>query len=334
MFLFDLASIAANGRAYSEITEASTSGVNTVTEATRLGQAFLADLKDPKVVGSVEVPYFPWLELGDLVGLAPNGTTNTSTLVVHVERFEHNLDASGTPSTTIHYRGNRPTASIRSWLQRDSRPGVAPAAPATGPNAPTGLSASSTVNGFTLTFSPPTTGPQAKEYELHVSTTSGFTPSNVTQRGTTSTNRFEVTGFTAGATYYAKLRARDSKGNVGSASSEVALVPRYVEPRFLTPDVTYAALPLNGSFEALSDPAGIPDAWTAYVGVAGTDITSSNLYATGVRSLTVTGRSRWRRRTGPVGSHCRSDTRCPSGSRSLPRLTFQRPRTRRWPPAR
>lgn len=268
----DSASVALYGRAWMEMAEASTSSIDTEEEAERLAEAAIADLKDAKIVGTVEVPYFPWVELGDLYSLGANGATHDEDLVLHVERYEHELSPRGNARTTLSFRGSKPTASMRGWLQRDARPGRARSAPATAPNAPTGLTSSPTAGGFTLRFDPPTTGPKAASYELHLSTSSGFTPDSSTQRGTSSTTQFDVTGLQPGATFYARVVPRSADGDRGPATSELTLTPRYVEPRLLLPRISWGGLPLNADLEANSDSAQPPDAWSLSPGATwGTD---------------------------------------------------------------
>lgn len=62
--------------------------------------------------------------------------------------------------------------------------------------------------------------------EVHTSTTTGFTPSSATLRGTLHTaGLYAVSGLTPGTTYFAKLIARNQAGVYGTASPQASGVP-------------------------------------------------------------------------------------------------------------
>jgi hypothetical protein len=262
----DSASIAAlggegsGGRRFMRVAEAATSNINTSSEATALANAALADLKEVFLGVEVEVPFHPGLELGDVVQLTGNGVHFTAAQSAAVRALTHSFTA-GSCSTKLTLLG-KPSTSVRVWLGMEQRPATAPASPFTGPSAPTGLSSATTAGGFRLRFSPPITGPKATAYELHISTSSGFTPSDATRRVVGDVTEVTVTDLLPGTTYYAVVVARDVKGNRGVVSAEETLVPRYVEPRALQPRITWGSLPLNGDVEATSDASKPPDAWT------------------------------------------------------------------------
>ncbi|MFL5344352.1 MAG: fibronectin type III domain-containing protein [Hyalangium sp.] len=262
----DATSIAAVGRRFMRMAEAATSNLNTSSEATTFANAAKADLKDTPLGLELEVDFHPDLELGDLVAVEGNGYHFTSTQTAAVRALTHTFNAGGA-STKLTLLG-KPSTSVRRWLAMEQRPATAPSSPFTGPSAPTGLSSATTAGGFRLSFSPPTTGPKAAAYELHVSTSSGFTPSDSTRRVVGALTEVVVTDLSPGTTYYAKVVARDAKGNRGLPSSEVTLTARYVEPRALQPRITWGALPLNGDFESQSDTAAPPDAWRLSSGAA------------------------------------------------------------------
>ncbi|MBN1210662.1 MAG: fibronectin type III domain-containing protein, partial [Myxococcaceae bacterium] len=218
----------------------------------------------------VEVDYRPDLELGDLVALSGNEVQFTSEQTGAVQSLTHTVNAS-TASTKLVLRG-KPATSRRAWLSMEQRPGIAPPSPFTGPEAPSNLATSDTVQGFRLRFDPPTRGPAAASYELHVSTSNGFTPSSSTRRNTSTATEFAVTDLTPGTTYYARVVPRDLKGNRGTASAQATLTARYVEPGTLQPDVSVAQLPLNADFQAANVAGSPPDAWEVTAGTWGTDI--------------------------------------------------------------
>jgi hypothetical protein len=273
----DATSIAAYGAARCEIAEASSSNINTQAEMERLLDAGLADCKDPKVVGPLPVPYFPWVELGDVIEVLANGASLNQDVLVAVEAYSHEIPLNGVPRTELHFRGTRPTSSMRNWARRQARPAMFsntnPANENTGPTAPTGLSSQPTVNGFRLKWSPPTTGPRAESYELHVSTSSGFTPTSSTLKWVGAGTEATLADLSPGTTYYAVVVPRTSLtgGDRGTASSQVSVTARWVEPGNLQPLVTYQQIPTNSDFEAANTSGAPPDTWEMHTGTWTTD---------------------------------------------------------------
>jgi hypothetical protein len=265
----DATSITAHGRRFMRVAEGATSNINTASEMTTLVSRALADLKDRPLGVALEVGLHPGLELGDLVSLPGNEVHFTASQSAAVQSLTHTVNAT-TASTKVVLRG-KPSTSRRVWLGMEQRPGIAPPSPFTGPNAPSNLSTETTVQGFRLRFDPPTVGPGAASYELHVSTTNGFTPSSSTRRNTSDATEFPVTDLTPGTTYYARVVPRDAKGNRGTASAQVTLTPRYVEPRLLQQRISWGSLPLNGDFEAANLSGAPPDAWRINSGTWGTN---------------------------------------------------------------
>ncbi|HYH96174.1 fibronectin type III domain-containing protein [Hyalangium sp.] len=256
----DATSIAANGRRFMRIAEDATSNVDTSSEATTLANTGLADLKDAPLGVSFEVLFHPGLELGDLVKLEGNAVHFTADQTASVQSLTHTLNAGGA-TTKITLLG-RPTIGRRTWLDMEQRPGIAPASPFTGPDAPSSLATAETVTGLRVRFTAPTLGPGAASYELHVSTTNGFTPSSSTCRNTSDATEFNVADLTPGTTYYVRVVPRDAKGNRGTASAQLTLTPKYVAPGILQPRVSWGVLPLNGDFEVSTGTSSPPDAWS------------------------------------------------------------------------
>ncbi|RKH09332.1 hypothetical protein D7X74_29850 [Corallococcus sp. CA047B] len=255
------ASIALYGRRWMQVAEAASSLIDTELEATRLAAAALADLSESALSLSLTLPGVHWyLEAADLVEVLPDGVHFDTPQRLAVVSAEHECASSGEARTKLQLQG-RPSTSRTVWAEKDARPGVAASAPFTGPPAPAGLTVTNTVNGFSLAWTPADTGTAWDSYELHVSSTAGFIPSQVTYRENSRTTSFNVANLVAGRAYYARVIPRDKKGNAGPASTEVTLAPRYVAPAMLMPTVTYAALPLNADFEALSDASLPPDGW-------------------------------------------------------------------------
>jgi len=59
-------------------------------------------------------------------------------------------------------------------------------------------------------------------YDVHRSTTSGFTPASGNKIATPSTNSYSNTGLTANTTYYYKVAAVDDSANIGAYSAQVS----------------------------------------------------------------------------------------------------------------
>ncbi|RYZ37446.1 MAG: hypothetical protein EOO71_27945 [Myxococcaceae bacterium] len=280
------ASIALYGRRWMQVAEAASSLIDTELEATRLAAAAIVDLSESALSLSLTLPGIHWyLEAADLVQVMPDDVHFDTPQRIAIVSAEYECASSGEARTKLQLQG-RPSTSRAVWAEKDARPGVAPSAPFTGPSAPAGLSVTNTVNGFSLAWTPAATGTEWDSYELHVSSTAGFIPSQATYRTNGSATRFDVQDLVAGRAYYARVIPRDVKGNAGPASTEVTLAPRYLAPAMLLPTVTYAERPLNADFEALSDPASPPDGWGMSPGTWGVDATdeAANVYS-GVRAV-------------------------------------------------
>ncbi|MBM7117647.1 fibronectin type III domain-containing protein [Archangium primigenium] len=268
------ASLQAYGRRWMEIVLAATDNIDTEPEMVRLLESAMSDLGQPPLGLSFEVACHPGLELGDVVALAPNGVQWSSTQTGAVVALTHTFTRDKA-TTKVVVRG-KPSLAPRQWLQLETgRPGQAPAAPYTGPRPPTVVSASALPQGLAVSVAPATGGADTAEYEVHVSTTSGFAPDtsypSSTLKEVGARTRFELQGLTPGRTYYVRMVARDAAGNRGAASPEVALSPSYLSPGALATLVSYGALPLNGDFEAQADPAGPPDGSYMLQGTWGVD---------------------------------------------------------------
>jgi hypothetical protein len=99
--------------------------------------------------------------------------------------------------------------------------GGAPAADTQPPTAPANLR--STVNGSSvaLAWDAASDNVGIRRYHVHQATSSGFTPSAANEIGTASTMTYTDTGLAAG-TYYYKVTAEDTSGNVGPGSAETS----------------------------------------------------------------------------------------------------------------
>ena len=126
------------------------------------------------------------------------------------------VDATGTTRQII---GIQPDGTFTSTDHGGAAPGV--------PDTPT---VTGTLNGVLVTWDGliGASAPLADFLwcEVHVSTTTGFTPSSATLKGTlVSAAVFPVTGLTVGTTYFVKLMARNTSGVAGTPSVQASAVP-------------------------------------------------------------------------------------------------------------
>lgn len=240
-----------------QIAEASTSQIDTAAEALTLANAVLSDLKDPKAEAQFDVPLFPFAQLGDLYRFTADNVRYTADQDLALTGVRHTGDASGKARTTLSVRG-KPVAGVRQWLRLEA--GDIAAARAQGPSAPTNVTVSTVQGGLTVSYTAP--GDLWFETELHLSTSSGFTPSSSTFRGRSRSEKIEVGDLTPGVNYYGRLLPRDAAGNPGELSEEFTIAAGYTPPRAMQPRAVYDRLPFNPDFEIFTTGTGSPpDAW-------------------------------------------------------------------------
>jgi hypothetical protein len=257
----DATSIATYGRSYMQLAESEDSPIDSPTEAQRMADAARDDLKAPLLDFGVDLHFHYAVQLGDVVTFEPSEDDNffTSAQTLAVVSAAHSINAKGhTTSLTL---GGKPVGPVDQWFRRESRVNRSAMPPTLAPSPVTGLTATSTAGGAIITFTASAVPPLAVEFELHMSTTSGFSTTSSTFVELASTTSFTRNGLTPGTTYYVKVVARDAVGN-RAVSSEVSVVPRYVSPIDLQPVVSYSSRVPNSSFEAWTRGASYPpDAW-------------------------------------------------------------------------
>ncbi|MBZ4336707.1 fibronectin type III domain-containing protein [Corallococcus sp. AS-1-12] len=275
------------GRRWMQVAEEAASNIDTEPEAQRLADAAIADLAVSPLTVTMTVDPHPGLELADLVLVLPDGVRLDTAQRLAVQELEHQCATDGTARMRLVLRG-QPSTSLREWLERDSRPGIAPSATFTGPAAPQEVRATPTVNGCVVTWTPATSGPAWDEYEVHASRTPGFQPSEATFQGRASATRFPLSALRPGATYYCRVVGRDVSGNLGAPSAEVSVTTAYVTPATLQPAVAFGESPPNPDFEAHSFEELPPDAWTMGVGLWGAHAQVTADAYTGARAVRLT----------------------------------------------
>lgn len=103
------------------INEADSSEINTLEEASRMADAILADVSDPKATHAIELFYFWPIEVNDLLRLQANGVHYDSDQDAAVVSIRHELGPEKS-RTTITVR-DKPMSSWWGWLRRYSFPG-------------------------------------------------------------------------------------------------------------------------------------------------------------------------------------------------------------------
>lgn len=222
----DATSISKYGRRFCEIAEASTSAINTGTEAALLAAAVLADLKDPIATTERECIFLYHAELGDLVRFSADGLLSDQNQDISVVGIRHVLSKDGSAKTFLTCAG-KPKGAMKKWWeiilasQKDYIRDVSPPAPT--------LTATAKIQGVTLelTANMPA-GPLVDYVEWHLSTTNGFTPDATTLKKKTRGNAVEILGLTQGTTYYAKARIVTMRGLNSSYSSQATFTPGLV----------------------------------------------------------------------------------------------------------
>ena len=253
----DAASIAAYGERWAEIAEDSTSPINTRAEAERMADAALADTKDVLFEQGVEIAYRPDLELGDLVRLLGNGVHYDGDQAHAIVSISHSLaDAR----TTLTLRG-KPGLGSTAWLEKEARPGLGKSARLAGPYQIADPNIRPNLEGLTVTYQPPKFGPRPEEFEVHVSTSSGFAPSAATLASVAKATTIEVGGLEPGREYFVRIIPRTAEGNAGDPSPELAATPATIQAKHFDPASGLLAGVPNGSFEEL-DANGTPRHWT------------------------------------------------------------------------
>jgi chitodextrinase len=89
------------------------------------------------------------------------------------------------------------------------------------PTAPSGLGASGSVGTASLSWTAATDDTAVTRYNVHRSSTPGFSPTAANRVGQTGATSFFETGVPAGTWYY-KVTAEDAAGNVGAPSNEAS----------------------------------------------------------------------------------------------------------------
>lgn len=288
----DSASITKYGRLFMEIPEESTSNIDTSTEATTLANAALADLKEPTVGHSAELAFgFPYAELNDLYRFTANGRHYSSNQDLACVGITHEV-SEGIMRTSIACRG-KPTAGASLWTNAGVKP--------IGQGTIHSTDILATESGITSSSSPIIGGTRLKfdgtsvvkdiplQLEVHVSDTTGFTPSSTTLVYQGDSREVEISKLNPGQTYYGRFVPwyRNSTRLVrGQPSAEFSFVAGRGVSAHMPSEVDFSVRPLNAFFDnRFGDDDrkdSLPDHWTLTAGTLGTQVTSKYDATTGV----------------------------------------------------
>lgn len=160
---------------------------------------------------------------------------------------------------------------------------IASAGDTTAPAVPTGLAAAAAgIKQIRVTWTANTEADLAG-YELHASTTSGFTPSDSTKIAFVS----DATSFTydtpAYTTYYFKLRAKDQNGNFSGYTAQVSATSSQV----VTVDITDANITTAKIATANITTALIADASITTAKIVDANITTAKIANLAVTTATI-----------------------------------------------
>lgn len=263
-------SIQRYGRRFISITEASSSNINTATEAQAMADALVADLANPTQLTNVRIPFDWRVELRDLVRLPADGRLQTSTADVAVVGYTHRLSPDEC-STTLELRG-QPAGYYHSHLSdRQARPGGAGAAVLG--NSATPTLTYQTRPGAALVNIPYVSLKDFDSNEVFAGGTAGFTPSLSNLVARTRGRSLLITGA-PGETEYIRGITLDRFGNRSPASTGTQVTYGYAGLQFLDPDMD-VGLALDRGFDVQMRGASYPpDGWSMISGTWGTDATT------------------------------------------------------------
>jgi hypothetical protein len=282
----DSTSITDYGELWAEISEASNSNVNTVTEATKLANAALSDCSRPTADFVVKTKQaFPWVELGDLYTFSADGRRYDTDLTFAVTGWKLTGE-KGKLATEFQMRG-KPALSAWSWIAVTTTMPFVMAElqpPPLYTHFPGGKNPKVTTlrvpGGVGIKLSGDTIDSKQRgdtDYEIHVSKLPGFTPDGSTLKGVSKGKLVTVDDLKLGLAYYGKIvpRMRDRSGRLarGQPGAEFTFSPGYVKAGMIDRRAI-EGIP-NGDFADWYDespaPEFPPEQWTTgYWGDPGT----------------------------------------------------------------
>ena len=266
----DGASIAQYGRRWMELSEASTSQIDTPAEATTMATAALSDLAQPFADHEILADYFFASELADLYAFKPNGQHYDALQKFAVVGLKHELTVDGSARSTITVRG-KPSTGYRRWLRMEGRPGVAPSAGFFDPAAPSSINAYAALGTVIVECVPPDQNNWTRtEVYMDTSAVSAATQTNGKYSGMADgllvakgkQTKFSIPGLTPGQTYYGRVQILDKDGNRSASSGQFQITTEMVSAYHTNTDNTTPILNPNSDFNAFTKGLALfPDAW-------------------------------------------------------------------------
>lgn len=229
------------GRRYARVGVGSLSNVNASGEAQELTDNIADDLDQANADTSFEALFDPYTESGDyffVQGEQGEGTAAVARWVMPLlvaesqawgcQGVTHTF-TGGSARTVLHGRASSGASRIErhfDMIQANGWVGgkgtLAPLTPA----APgcTGITGGGAIRGAFITWVFPVNDLNRMWdlMQVHISTTTGFTPSSSTIKKTERGHNAVVMGLVASTTYYVKLIAMDRAGNKSAASSQTS----------------------------------------------------------------------------------------------------------------
>lgn len=251
----DAASITKYGRRFMEISEADASNIDTSSEATTLGQAALADLKDPIVSVAITIASDPYLQLDDLVTLQADGLHFSSNQTLAIAGIANSVDEKGA-TTKLRLRA-APSSGVLTWLGKDTR--IAEQHDIIDTGIPYGNTVIGAIIGgarFAVSGNQVDAKRFAEHYEIHVSETNLFTPDSTTLKVSGPGRQFEVANLVPGKSYYQRFipyTFNASKKIRGAPSVQQSFIAGRAKAGHYDSLVSQGHFPLNGNFEHATD---------------------------------------------------------------------------------
>jgi hypothetical protein len=264
---------------YAEIQESETGNVDTPTEANRLLAAAVSDCAEPDAELSVPLMQgFPWVELNDYYTFSADNVRFSSDQSLAVTSWEQVFE-DGHLHTELELRG-KPTIGSQRHLEKIAHPANPERAHAhrevhfQGQATPK-LDTHAIVGGFEVQIqTDKDKNALLAEYEIHVSTSSGFTPDDTTIVAVMTGNQMSVPYQNPGQDYYACAVPRwYNKGELvrGQPSKRKLVTAGRAVAGHLEQGPRWGRQPLNGGFETKhpnSIAGSIADHWSVIAGSA------------------------------------------------------------------